>query len=133
MSYIIGILVFFLFVNSGLLILLVLAQPPKKDAGGALAFGGGAADTLFGAGSGNALTKITKWATVVFVALAVILGALETRSSHGNQSEFESGVEQQQQMQTAPRVAPQPSTPPSGSTPAATPSMPVYPATNTGK
>src|SRR5215469_18419865 len=125
MSYIVYILVFLLFVNAGFLILLILAQPPKKDAGGALAFGGGAADALFGAGSGNALTKITKWATVIFVALAVILGALETRSSHGNQSAFESGVEQQQQMQAAPRVAPQPpTTPSSGSTPGATPSMP---------
>ncbi|MGH7941886.1 MAG: preprotein translocase subunit SecG [Limisphaerales bacterium] len=128
MSFIVDILVALLFINSGVLVLLILAQPPKKDSGGALAFGGGAADALFGAGSGNALTKITKWATVVFVVLAVILGSLETRSSRGNQSSFENGVEQQQQMQTAPRVAPQPATAPA-SAPAATPAMPVYPAT----
>ena len=129
MSYIVAILVFLLFVNAGFLILLILAQPPKKDAGGALAFGGGAADALFGAGSGNALTKITKWATVVFIALSVILGTLETHLSHGNRSEFESGVEQQQQMQGAPRVSPGPATQP-GSSPAATPAMPGYRATN---
>jgi preprotein translocase subunit SecG len=130
MSYFVAILVFLLFVNAGFLILLILAQPPKKDAGGALAFGGGAADALFGAGSGNALTKVTKWATVAFIALAVILGTLETHLSRGNQSEFESGVEQQQQMQAAPRINPAPTTPPSGSSPAVTPAMPVYPATN---
>jgi protein translocase SecG subunit len=130
MSYIVGILVFLLFVNAGLLVLLILAQPPKKDAGGALAFGGGAADALFGAGSGNALTKITKWATFVFLMLAVLLGSLETHLSRGNRSEFESGVEQQQQQQAVPRIGPPSTTPPSGSSPAATPGMPVYPATN---
>ena len=133
MSYIVGILVFCLFANAGLLVLLILAQPPKKDSGGALAFGGGAADALFGAGSGNALTKITKWATVVFLALSVILGTIQTHLGRGNRSEFESGVEQQQQMQAAPRVAPGPTTPPSSSessVPSAAPSMPLYSATN---
>ena len=49
-----------LVLNCLLLILLVLVQLPKKDAGAGMAFGGGAADALFGAGSGNVLTKITK-------------------------------------------------------------------------
>ena len=53
MSFIAGILTFFLVINCLLLILLVLVQLPKKDAGAGLAFGGGAADALFGAGSGN--------------------------------------------------------------------------------
>jgi protein translocase SecG subunit len=63
MSYLAGLLTCILLVNALLLILLVLVQLPKKDAGAGLAFGGGAADALFGAGSGNALTKITKWGT----------------------------------------------------------------------
>jgi protein translocase SecG subunit len=134
MSYIAGVLTFLLIVNCGILVLLILVQLPKKDAGAGLAFGGGTADALFGAGSGNALTKITKWATVAFILLAVILGSLETRMSHGNQSEFENGVEQQQQMQAPamPEVAPQ--TPPrpasSASSPSAAPAMPLYSATN---
>lgn len=114
MSYIVGILAFLLIVNSGVLALLILVQLPKKDAGAGLAFGGGTADALFGAGSGNALTKITKWATVVFVVLAIILGSLETRMHHGNQSSFESGVEQQQQSQAPvqqPHLSPQPTAP----------------------
>jgi protein translocase SecG subunit len=132
MSIIVYVLVFLLIGNACLLTLLILAQPPKKDAGGGLAFGGGTADALFGAGSGNALTKITKWATVVFIILAVILGMLETRMHQGNRSEFESGVEQQQQMQGAPqlRVAPQPQSTPPPSSPAAAPAMPLYSATN---
>ena len=120
MSFIIGILVFALIVNCGVLLLLILMQPPKKDAGVGLAFGGGAADALFGAGSGNALTKITKWATVTFVLLAIFLGSLESRSSRGNQSEFEQAVEQQQQMQAKP-VAPPQSAPMQSSSPQTSP------------
>ena len=49
----------------------MLVQLPKKDAGAGMAFGGGAADALFGAGSGNVLTKITKWATGIFFAMVI--------------------------------------------------------------
>jgi preprotein translocase subunit SecG len=100
MSFIVGILSFLLIINSLVLILLVLIQLPKKDAGAGLAFGGGAADALFGAGSGNALTKITKYAVVIFFALSISLGYLEVRVHNGgNASEFEKQV-QEKQMQT---------------------------------
>lgn len=132
MSFILGILVFLLIVNCGILALLILVQQPKKDAGAGLAFGGGAADALFGAGSGNALTKITKWATGVFILLAVLLGALQTHLSHGNSSEFEQGVEQRQQTGQS-QIAPQPTTTPQPGTPSApakSPGMQLYSATN---
>ena len=58
MSFIAGILTVLLVLNCLVLILLVLVQLPKKDAGAGMAFGGGAADALFGAGSGNVLTGI---------------------------------------------------------------------------
>ena len=133
MSFIIGILTFALIVNCAALILLILVQLPKKDAGAGLAFGGGAADALFGAGSGNALTKITKWATVAFVALTVLLGATEIRMHNGGQSEFEQGVEQQQQMQATPQMQPASQQPPPSSSSAAPPAgMPLTtPATPT--
>src|ERR1700739_1640174 len=122
MSFVIGILTFVLIVNCGILALLILVQLPKKDAGAGLAFGGGTADALFGAGSGNALTKITKWATAVFIVLAVILGTLQTHVSHGNQNAFEQGVEQQQQTHPSaqPQVAPQPTAPRPGTSSAPT-------------
>ena len=47
------------------LILLVLVQLPKKEAGAGLAFG---------AGSGNALTTVTKYTVVAFFLLAITLG-----------------------------------------------------------
>ncbi len=55
------------------LILLVLVQLPKKEAGMGQAFGGAATDALFGAGSGNVLTKATKWGAGIFFLLAITL------------------------------------------------------------
>ena len=91
-----GILTCLLVINCILLVLLVLVQLPKKDAGVGMAFGGGAADALFGAGSGNALTKITKWGTGIFFALALILGLMDVKLSSGSTKEFESAVQQGQ-------------------------------------
>lgn len=78
MSFIIGLLTVVLVLNCLLLIFLVLIQLPKKEAGAGLAFGGGATDALFGAGSGNVLTQITKWSAGLLFGLAIILTILNT-------------------------------------------------------
>jgi preprotein translocase subunit SecG len=133
MSFIVAVLTFFLVINCALLILLILIQLPKKDAGAGMAFGGAAADALFGAGSGNVLTKVTKYSTIIFFGLALVLGYLQNRvHNQGNVLEFEKQV-QQKQMQT-PLSAPQPVTPPV-SQPAAAPtndllSLPLSAPTN---
>ena len=120
MSFIVAILTFFLVINCALLILLILIQLPKKDAGAGMAFGGAAADALFGAGSGNVLTKVTKYSTIIFFALAMVLGYLQNRvHNQGNVLEFEKQVQQKQQMQV-PVSAPPTVTPPV-SQPAAAP------------
>ena len=62
MGFIIGLLTLVMVFDCIILIFLVLIQLPKKDAGAGLAFGAGATDALFGAGSGTVLTKITKYA-----------------------------------------------------------------------
>ena len=112
MSFIVGILTFFLVVNCALLILLILVQLPKKDAGAGMAFGGAAADALFGAGSGNVLTKVTKYSTIIFFGLALVLGYLQNRvHNQGGVLEFEKQMQQKQQMQI-PVSTPQPVTPP---------------------
>ena len=111
MSFIVGILTFFLVVNCALLVLLILIQLPKKDAGAGMAFGGAAADALFGAGSGNVLTKVTKYSTIIFFGLALILGYLQDRvHSKSSALEFEKQVEQKQMQM--PVSAPGPVTPP---------------------
>jgi len=120
MSFIVAVLTVFLVINCALLILLILIQLPKKDAGAGIAFGGAAADALFGAGSGNVLTKVTKYATIIFFGLALVLGYLQNQvHNQGNVLEFEKQVQQKQQMQV-PVSAPQPVTPPV-SQPAAAP------------
>ena len=134
MSFIVGILTFFLVINCALLILLILIQLPKKDAGAGMAFGGAAADALFGAGSGNVLTKVTKYSTIIFFGLALVLGYLQNRvHDQGSALEFEKQVQQKQQIQI-PVSAPQPVTPPV-SQPAAAPtnnllSLPLSAPTN---
>jgi protein translocase SecG subunit len=79
MALLIGFLTFILVVNCLFLILLVLVQLPKKEAGAGVAFGGGATDALFGAGSGNALTKLTKYSAGIFIALALVLTILNAQ------------------------------------------------------
>jgi preprotein translocase subunit SecG len=132
-SFFAGILTALLVLNCLLLILLVLIQLPKKDAGAGMAFGGGAADALFGAGSGNALTKITKWATVIFFAMALLLGYLEDQlHNKSSASEFEKQVQQQQKNQAP--LAPSSSLPaaPAPGAPAATNNLLSVPLTTQG-
>src|ERR1044071_1706417 len=71
------------------LILLVLVQLPKKEAGMGQAFGGGATDALFGAGSGNALTKITKYTTAIFFVLTLVLSILKIQENKNQSSGFQ--------------------------------------------
>jgi preprotein translocase subunit SecG len=65
-----------IFLDCILLVLLVLLQLPKKEAGAGMAFGGAATDALFGAGSGNVLTKITKYVAGFFFGLALLLAVI---------------------------------------------------------
>jgi len=62
-----------LFLNCLFLVLLVLVQLPKKEAGLGTSFGGGATDALFGSGAGNVLTKLTKWCAILFLSLCLLL------------------------------------------------------------
>lgn len=109
MSFLIGLLTVILVLNCVLLILLVLIQLPKKEAGAGLAFGGAATDALFGAGSGNVLTKVTKYATIGFFALAMLLAVMQSRYYHRSGAEFKRQVETVTKQQSAPApIAPPP-------------------------
>jgi len=127
MTFIVGILTFVIVLNALLLILLVLVQLPKKDAGAGMAFGGGTADALFGAGSGNALTKITKYAVVVFLLLALFLGYLHDKI-HTDTSAADFAKQVQANAMKAPIPQPAPTTAPT--VPAAAPvTAPATPPT----
>jgi protein translocase SecG subunit len=118
MIYFVGLLTFVLVLNCLLLILLVLVQLPKKDAGAGMAFGGGTADALFGAGSGNALTKITKWAAGIFLGLALVLGWLQGTIHKDTAAADFANLVEQQKHQTAPATpAPKPQAEAAGTVP----------------
>ncbi len=132
MTFLAGLLTLVLIGLCLLLIGLVLIQLPKKDAGAGLAFGAGAADALFGAGSGNALTNITKWTVVAFLLLCLTLGyMLDSLHAKGDGADFAKEVQQKQQA--APAVSQQ--APAATTTPAAPVAVPAaaVTATNTTK
>src|SRR2546426_10668331 len=90
MLYVIGLLTLVMVLDCSILIFLVLIQLPKKDAGAGLAFGGGATDALFGAGSGTVLTKITKYAAAIFFVMAMILSVMQSSYSNRRAAELKS-------------------------------------------
>jgi preprotein translocase subunit SecG len=94
MGFLIGLLTAVMVLNCIILIFLVLIQLPKKEAGAGLAFGAGATDALFGAGSGTVLTKITKYAAAIFFVLAIILSLLRNSYYNRNLSRFQQNLGQ---------------------------------------
>jgi preprotein translocase subunit SecG len=119
MGFLIGLLTVVLVLDCAALILLVLIQLPKKDAGAGLAFGGGATDALFGAGSGNVLTNITKYAAGTFFVLAIVLSVMQSYYHRRTATVFEQKL---QQPSPAPGI---PATTPQVTTPASTPQSPA--------
>jgi len=95
MTLLIGFLTFVLVMNCLFLILLILIQLPKKEAGAGIAFGGAATDALFGAGSGNALTNITKYSASIFLALTVLLSMLNMHAARQSTSILEQEISKQ--------------------------------------
>src|SRR3974377_679185 len=92
MGFVIGLLTVAMVLDCVALMFLVLIQLPKKEAGAGLAFGGAATDALFGAGSGNVLTKITKYAATTFFVLAVLLSVMQRTFHSRTMSAFEAGL-----------------------------------------
>jgi preprotein translocase subunit SecG len=99
------------------LILLVLVQLPKKEAGLGQAFGSGTTDALFGAGSGNALTKLTKYFTAGFFILTLSLSILNAQQARSKRSGLERALEKASASESA--TPPASTTTPATGTPAA--------------
>lgn len=81
LSLFVGLLTVVLVLDCLFLLLLILIQLPKKEAGLGQAFGSSTTDALFGAGSGNALTKMTKYAAVIFFVLTFLLAIMNAQQS----------------------------------------------------
>ena len=111
MGFLIGLLTVVMVLDCLVLIFLVLIQLPKKEAGAGLAFGGAATDALFGAGSGNVLTKITKYAATTFFVLSVVLSLMQSIYHQRTTSAFTKGLMQASPPAGIPATTPQPATP----------------------
>src|SRR5216117_1587904 len=120
MSWIVGILSVFLVLACLLLMLLVLIQLPKKEAGMGQAFGGGATDALFGAGSGTALTKMTKYTTVIFFVLTLSLWVLKAQEVKHSRTTLEKTMQQLGKSERPPAPPPAASAPAAATAPANT-------------
>jgi preprotein translocase subunit SecG len=105
-----------MFLDCVLLVFLVLLQLPKKEAGAGMAFGGAATDALFGAGSGNVLTKITKYVAGVFFGLAILMAWLASHQGPSSAAALAQSLLQRTAAPLAPPTQPAPSAP-SGSAP----------------
>jgi len=111
MGFLIGLLTIVMVLDCLALILLVLIQLPKKEAGMGLAFGGAATDALFGAGSGNVLTNITKYAATLFFVLSMVLSLMQGYYHVRTTSAFQKGLMQATPPAGIPAGATQPATP----------------------
>jgi protein translocase SecG subunit len=130
MNLIAALLTFVLVINCLLLIFLVLIQLPKKDAGAGMAFGAGAADALFGSGSGNALTKITKYSAGALIVLCLAINYVSAKSRPDNGSSFMKSVQQKQMQSTAPAPASMSPAPPAPAPAAVLTTPPATVSTN---
>jgi len=130
MGFLIGLLTVVMVLDCAVLIFLVLIQLPKKEAGMGLAFGGAATDALFGAGSGNVLTKITKYAAATFFILAVLLSVMQRYHHRRTTSVFQQKLQQTSPAPGMPATTPQPATaPPPSQMPAGVQGTNVVPLT----
>jgi len=106
MGFIVGLLTFLLVLDCIVLVFLVLIQLPKKDAGAGLAFGGAASDALFGAGSGNVLTKITKYTATIFFVMTIGLAFVESHARTGGNSFLQNLSKEPSALPMSPGPAP---------------------------
>jgi preprotein translocase subunit SecG len=136
MSLLISFLTLVLILNCLLLILLVLIQLPKKEAGAGVAFGGGATDALFGAGSGNALTKVTKYSATIFLGLSLVLSLMNAHFAREGKTRLEQAIQKQaagaQPASVPPAIPTNQIQIPAVTPPAPANNAPVVNATNAG-
>ncbi|MBC8002054.1 MAG: preprotein translocase subunit SecG [Opitutaceae bacterium] len=92
------------------LILLVLVQLPKKEAGAGMAFGGGTADALLGSGSGTALTKFTGYVVAVFFVLTLCLTLMRTHEDSARTSAVADALKKESSQKPVPSTVPMAST-----------------------
>ncbi|MCC5842039.1 MAG: preprotein translocase subunit SecG [Opitutales bacterium] len=81
-------LTFVLILVSIFMVLVILMQRASANAGLGSAFGGGAAESAFGAETTNILTRLTRWSAFAFFGISLVLYVLWLeRSSEARRGE----------------------------------------------
>ncbi len=134
MTLLIGFLTVLLVLTSVFLILLVLIQLPKKEAGLGVAFGSAATEALFGAGSGTVLTKVTKYCAGIFMGLSLFLSVVNAHTRKGEAQSLDQEIDRRAAAPAAAAVATNLPAPPSSPLPATStpPIQLTSPSTVTG-
>lgn len=124
MQLVINLLSLVLVVISLFLGLLILLQLPKKEAGITAAFGAESTAAIFGAGSGTALTTITRWSATLFLSLCFIIAVMTAQQSKSRTGKIKELIDKPAPAaQSASPVAPP--TPAAPLAPAPTPGAPA--------
>lgn len=97
---------FILILVSLFMMLVVLMQRANTNAGMGAAFGGGVADSAFGADTTNVLTRATKWAAVAFFLLSAALYLMYIAQNSGTGAEEQGLPEMSSQSAPATDQAP---------------------------
>ena len=108
MAVVIFLLSLILVLTSLFLVLLVIVQLPKKEAGAGMSFGGSMGEMILGAGSGNVLTKITKYIAGIFLGCALVLSWLISHRAHQADSRVNLNRALERAATTAPAAPPAP-------------------------
>lgn len=72
--------------------LLILLQLPKKEAGITAAFGAESTAAIFGAGSGTALTQLTRWIATAFLSLCLVIAVMTSRHTTARTTKIREAV-----------------------------------------
>ncbi len=105
MSILIWLLTAILVLDCLLLMLLVLIQLPKKEAGMGQAFGAATTDALFGAGTGNVLTKLTQYSTAVFFVATLLISVLQTQQARARTGDPRLKLSMEEKLSAVPKQA----------------------------
>jgi preprotein translocase subunit SecG len=92
LNIVISLLTFVLIIISLFMVLVILMQRASSNSGMGSAFGGGVAESAFGAETTNILTRATKWSAFTFFAIALTLYLLYMARVTGDAQGMESDL-----------------------------------------
>lgn len=110
-----------------LMILVILMQRSKQEGIGA-AFGAGMTESVFGADTGNVLSKTTVWCAVLFFGITLALSAISANKHRTGTSSLTQAAEEASKAMAPPAAATTNAPAPTTNAPVAAPATDAAPA-----